>query len=506
MIIAATCRVLACLLVLGLVACAAPVPDVVDQFLAARGSPPLLRAFLYQMPKGADLHTHLSGAAYAEGLIRAAADQGLCVDPASARVARPPCGKGTVAMATAVDDATLTGRLVSAWSMRGFVPIAGYDGHDHFFAAFGKFGGAAPPAVMAREVVNRAGAQRMRHIELMITFQGSAVADLADRVRARTPWTGDMARFRAALLEAGLPDLVRAGARDAEALTRALRAAQGCDRAEAEPGCAVNVRWLQQVTRTNPPWRVYAQTLFAALLQAESPHVAGLNFVAPEDHPVALRDYRLHMRMIADVRQAYPATNVALHAGELRLGLVPPEHLTFHIRDAVEVAGARRIGHGVSVMLETDPAALLREMARRRVAVEINLTSNDQILGVAGPDHPFPVYRAAGVPTVISTDDEGIERIDRTHELQRAVAEYRLGWTDLVALERASLEYAFLPGESLWADSQRWRAVAPCAGARPADPVEPACAAFLAGSVKATLQWSLERDLAAFRPTLPPTP
>jgi hypothetical protein len=41
--------------------------------------------------------------------------------------------------------------------------------------------------------------------------------------------------------------------------------------------------------------------------------------------------------------------------------------------------------------------------------VEINLTSNDQILGVHGAMHPFPAYRAAGVPTVLSTDDEGVE-------------------------------------------------------------------------------------------------
>jgi len=496
-------RLLTLFLLLGLGACADAGPDPAEALRRAAGSPPLLRAFLYQMPKGADLHNHLSGAAYAEGMIRAGADLGLCVSPETAAVSKPPCGKGMRRLADAVASADLTTRLVSAWSMRAFVPVSGHDGHDHFFATFGRFGGASPPAVMAREVVNRAGAQRMRHIELMITFQGGPVADLADRVQTRTPWTGEMVRFQSALMEAGLGNLAQAGARDAEALIAALRTAQRCGQPDAEPGCAVSVMWLQQVTRTNPPWRVFAQTLFAALLAQRTPTVAGLNFVAPEDHPVALRDYRLHMRMIAHVRAAYPDTRVALHAGELRLGLVPPEELTFHVREAVEVAGARRIGHGVSVMLETDPAALLREMARRRVAVEINLTSNAQILGVAGPDHPFPIYRAAGVPTVISTDDEGVERIDRTHELQRAVSTYRLGWDDLVDLERASLEYAFLPGESLWADPIRWRAVPACADSLGRSDPSASCAAHLAGSERARRQWSLERDLATFRPALP---
>lgn len=247
-------RVLLVLLGIGLAGCAAPapVPDASEPFARVAGSPPLLRAFLYEMPKGADLHTHLSGAAYAEGFIKAGAARGLCVTPATGQVAWPPCAKGTRPLADAVNDAGLTGQLVSAWSMRAFVPVSGYDGHDHFFASFGKFGGASPPAAMAREVVNRAGAQRMRHIEPMITFQGGPVGALAEKVHKQTPWTGDMAAFEAALMAGGLADLAKQGARDAAGLTAEMRKAQGCGTPAAEPGCAVSVRWLQQVTRINP--------------------------------------------------------------------------------------------------------------------------------------------------------------------------------------------------------------------------------------------------------------
>jgi adenosine deaminase len=34
------------------------------------------------------------------------------------------------------------------------------------------------------------------------------------------------------------------------------------------------------------------------------------------------------------------------------------------------------------------------------------------VLGVSGKNHPFPIYRKFGVPVALSTDDEGIERID----------------------------------------------------------------------------------------------
>ena len=143
---------------------------------------------------------------------------------------------------------------------------------------------------------------------------------------------------------------------------------------------------------------------------------------------------------------------------------------------------------------KTDAFGLLREMAQRRIAVEINLTSNAQILGVSGADHPFPLYRAAGVPTVLSTDDEGIERIDRTHELQRAVTTYNLDWPTLVGLERNTLEYAFVAGHSLWADAKSWRMVPACAKAIP----NPGCSEFMRSSEKARLQWDLERDLVRF--------
>ena len=113
------------------------------------------------------------------------------------------------------------------------------------------------------------------------------------------------------------------------------------------------------------------------------------------------------------------------------MGLVPPRDLAFHIRDAVEVAGARRIGHGVDISYETDARALLKRMARDRVAVEINLTSNAVILGVKGRDHPLSLYREAGVPVVLSTDDEGVSRSDMTNEYVRAVTEQSLRYADL---------------------------------------------------------------------------
>jgi adenosine deaminase len=76
---------------------------------------------------------------------------------------------------------------------------------------------------------------------------------------------------------------------------------------------------------------------------------------------------------------------------ELIAGLVPEDGLTFHIREAVEKGHAERIGHGVDVMYEDHPYDLLKEMAAKRVMVEINLTSNDGILGIKGAEHPLSI-------------------------------------------------------------------------------------------------------------------
>jgi adenosine deaminase len=200
------------------------------------------------------------------------------------------------------------------------------------------------------------------------------------------------------------------------------------------------------------------------------------------------------------LRDCYPGVKVTLHAGELAPGLVPPEGLCCHVRQAVEVAKAERIGHGVDVMHEDRPYELLKDMAAKGVLVETNLTSNEVILGIEGKAHPFALYRKYGVPVAISTDDEGVSRIDLTHEYQRAVETYGLSYADLKQLVRNSLEYSFLPGASLFEDRGVYARVAPSCGKDGLGSDKPSteCASFIGGSEKAKQQWELERRFQAF--------
>ncbi len=455
-----------------------------------RSNPALLAAFLRELPKGGDLHHHLSGAVYAETFLGWAAQDSLCIVSATLTAAPPPCDRATKPAAdSAFHDAALYGAIVDAWSMRNWNP-ARVNGHDQVFATFARFGLAGNDH-LGDEVVEAtklAANDRVSYIETMFTPEGRSRA-----LARRLGWDPDFGRMRQKLLDAGFHDAVLGEARATYDSAEAVRA-RYC-RTGDTAACAVTVRYLYQVGRARAPQDVFAQILAGFEVATADARVVGLNLVQPEDDYVAMRDYDLQMRMIGFLRPLYPRVRVTLHAGELAPGLVPPEGLRFHVREAVEVAGASRIGHGVDIMHETRPAQLLREMARRGVLVEICLSSNAQILGVTGRAHPLREYVDAGVPVALATDDEGVARSDMTGEYERAVLDQGLGYVQLKAMARASLEHAFLDGSSLWSDPRAFVRVAACPAG---DVATPACRRYLDASPKARLEWALERDFAAF--------
>ena len=220
----------------------------------------------------------------------------------------------------------------------------------------------------------------------------------------------------------------------------------------------------------------------------------------PEDGRISMHDYHLQMLMLDYLHSIYPRVHITLHAGELAFGMVPPSGLSFHIREAVELGHAERIGHGVDVLYETDPRALLKEMAQKHIAVEVNLTSNDVILGIKGTDHPLHAYMAAHVPFALSTDDEGVSRIDLTHEYVKAVVEQNLTYADLKASARASLEHSFLPGASLYPTPDDYAHPVRACATPITEHSTPSrnCQALLDSSEKAAQQYELERRFAAF--------
>lgn len=484
---------------------------------AVHDGPLAVQAFLADFPKGADLHFHLGAGVYAETLIRVAAEDKVCLDPAKAEFARDeqgktlkePCAPPFVP-ATELNGTSLTpaqqdlyDRVINAFSMRNFVPTPGYSGHDQFFSTFDRFGGLdkSHTGQWIDEITRRSDAENNQYLELMHTPAFGHAARIAHQLG----WDPDLPQMRQKLLDHGLRDEIAADRAEVKAAIDARNHIQHCGTPEASPACRVQVRFIYQVLRAFSPEQVFAQTLlgFETVEQAieqGSDDWVGINFVQPEDYMVAMRDYSLHMKVVEYLHGLYPKVHITLHAGELAPGMVPPEGMRFHIRQAVEIGYAERIGHGVDVMYENDAPGLLKEMAKKHVMVEINLSSNEGILGITGDQHPFQYYRLAHVPVAFSTDDQGVSRIDLTHEYVRAANTYHLSYEELKQLARTGMEHNFLPGESLWAAPDVFTAPAgACKGQvlGGPNPVS-ACKTFLGANEKAAAQWELERRFREF--------
>jgi adenosine deaminase len=455
-----------------------------------------LYALLKEMPKGGDLHNHLSGAVYAESLIQFAADSGLCIDRQSLELEQPPCKPNQPEARQALTDPELYGKAIDAWSMREW--HVGSNGHDHFFDTFSKFGPAVDPhlAQILAEVAQRAADGNVQYMELMVSpDQGRASA-----LGTQLGYDIDFSAMRKKLLDADFAGIVAQARKNLDEMERGKNEQLHCAH---EPdihggGCSVHIRYIYTVLRGARPEQVFAQMLMGFELASKDPRVVSLNLVQPEDWYVPMHDFHIHMQMLHYLKSVYPNVHLTLHAGELRPGMVPPDGMRFHIRESIEVGRAERIGHGVDVMYEENPHELLATMARRNVLVEICLTSNEEILGIQGKKHPLAMYLKAGVPVALATDDEGVSRSEMTREYERAVLDQGLDYVALKKMTRASLEHAFLPGASLWAETHKCTVVRECAGDKPTSVPGPACMKFLNGSEKAREQWRLERRLAEF--------
>lgn len=474
-----------------------------------RGRPALLEDFVRLLPKGGDLHTHLAGVPYAESYLRWAVDDGGCVELRTWKISlgHPGrrddggCDDGWVPASELLASPALLERAVNGLSMRGF-PLAppGY-GHDHFFDAFGLFGDVSGRRKVEElaEATRRAAADRTGYLELLVTFQSELVTSVAGAVTLTRDLAADHAEIVRRLERLGA---VEAARRELEALIAGQRRILGCEDARPPPACAVTVRFLQQGPRTTSKERVLVSLTLGAELTARDPRMVGVDLVGPEDSCEAMYSYDRHMEMVGFLRERYPTLRVALHAGELPAAVAcwqvaPPFR---HVHGAVLTAHADRIGHGVALRSEPGWEALLATMAARRVGVAVLLTSNAQILGVEGAAHPFETYRAAGVPVMLATDDQGISRGSHSGEFVRAIGAYGLSWADVRRLVRTSLEQSFARGPSLWRSfGPEPVAVAACAGDRPGvRPASRACQAFLDGSDRAREQWRLEEQLAEF--------
>ncbi len=484
--------------------------NAATRFMAAVSVPADLTAFLRAMPKGGDLHNHLSGAVYGETYLGWAMTAGQCINSTTfGAVSASQCA--TAGNLPAPSSGAFFDQILRAWSMMDFVPGV-ETGHDHFFATFGKFGliaGGHRDDSIA-DVLSRAAAENQVYVETMFNL-GTNVGTLAASLYSGTVTAAALPAFYDTLtMDAGFSAQLD---RDVAAVTNAATryaTTLGCSGASPPPACGVRVRFIAQVARTAGNDQIFGQLVSAFEMASRTPQIVAVNLSSPEDDTASLRNYELHMAMLDFLYTRYTVTHrsplhITLHAGEVTPQFLPATystHNTFHIRRAVEVGHAERIGHGLDVLSETDAPGLMDEMRDRNVLVEVCLSSNDQILQVSGTNHPLSQYLAHSVPVAFATDDQGVSRSSMAGEYARAVLDQHFDYLQLKTTARNSLEHAFLPGPSLWTSFATVQPVAACAPTATMavgdETPSTECQAFLATSERAQAQWELERRFRRF--------
>jgi adenosine deaminase CECR1 len=392
----------------------------------ATATPPQMYQFLYSLPKGGDLHNHLTGAVRSEWFWDAAMAEEArgytyftrvrienCAPyghnefgPAKALLLfkniqassfekLDSCGKSEFKRLQDLDA-----REKQAWlnSMR---LDESYEGRDEFFEAiWARINDLLLNPYLICDILLRNmdafGKEGVVYLETQQGVEGAVKAD-------GSPYSVD----------------------EVVAIYRQFLASP---RAKAT---GVEVRFQNALLRFTPNAEQRLRDLYAITDRYRDLYV-GVNMVGREDND---KGYPLRfLPVLRELRHKYPDINLSIHAGEV-------DEPNYHVRDTL-LLGAQRIGHGVNLI--TDPETMLM-MRNGPYLVEINLISN-LLLGYVSDysQHPFPEYLRVGIPVALSTDDRGMWDSNMSDEFFVAVKEFNLSWEEIVKLGRNSLQYSFL--------------------------------------------------------------
>ncbi|SDX21420.1 amidohydrolase family protein [Flavobacterium degerlachei] len=416
-----------------------------------------LTAFFSQMPKGGDLHHHYSGSIYAEPILEDAINEDFYLNTVTMQVLKEkPLDGNWELFSTLKSQGQLPyykQKIMEKWSVKDYNNVD-YPSDKLFFESFDKFS----PAIVGHfgegllELKNRAIKENVSYIETQLStipcdIDVNELTDYNQKLRKLAINKDEdginqmLDSIYAILIQEGAP----AYAEDFNTnFVTKLHNDLKIDDAR------FTMRYQNFVLRFMEPVDLFKNLVVAFISADSSPLMAGVNIVSPEDGETSMKDYWLQMVMFNYCHNRYPTVKYSMHAGELTLGLVQPEDLTWHIRDAVYTAGAYRIGHGVDLAYEENPYELLRYMAKNSIAIEINLVSNEFILKIKDSRHPFSLYKEFGVPIVISTDDAGILRTNMTEQYVLLAKRYKnVSYANIKKYVYNSIFYSFIKDEAV---------------------------------------------------------
>jgi len=417
-----------------------------------------LNLFFTQMPKGGDLHHHYTGTIYAETYLDWIKAKGWFINPCTSKIAKikdknnknQPCSVLNIDELSKNNSAYR--KLLTLWSDKDY----GNHSHDqpapdtNFFNTFGYFGSISNEYMDKGLAIlkNRAIKENVSYIETMLTRVGAKSSNYFSKPEINT-LNNELHNAKNQQELNKIFDKITATLDKDKQFTDKIDSYvkmvnenhQGIDDEQ------FIMRYQTYVVRVLNPIQVFADLYASYLAVEKSPLVIGVNIVGPENNQIALDDYTLHMQMYNYLLNKYPNVNRALHAGELTLGMVRPKDLNFHIGQARSIAKAQRIGHGIDIPYEENSFTLLKDLKENAV-IEINLTSNQFILGVEGNEHPYQIYAAYDVPIVIATDDSGVSRNNLSNEFVLLASRYKPDYALIKIYVYNSIKYSFLSDDN----------------------------------------------------------
>lgn len=401
-----------------LAAVALPAQDFAARFeqIKRQASPAQLHAFLYDMPKGGDLHHHVGLSAWPEEwwtamhalpgrrfLVRtkflSCPDS---VEPFLRWATIPAWQHGKLSACAQAEYVEADEAIKPDWLSAMRLDKPGEGRHEFFENVVNRLTGILrDPEVLAEGMalyVKRYGRENLRYLETQFNPAGAFARPDGTPVDAETAYrlvTGRLSR----------PDVVASG---------------------------VVVKFQSVAIRFLPSAEQRIEEAYA-WVDAHRDWFVGINFAGREDNDkgTALRFLSTFRKM----RRKYAGIHLSLHGGEV-------DSPGSDVRNTL-LLGAERIGHGFNLITDPDTLLLLRN---GKNLLEVNLVSNRLLEYASDLDqHPFPEYLRFGVPVCLNTDDAGVWDSNLTDEYFTAIKHFNLSWEEIVRLGHNSLEYAFAP-------------------------------------------------------------
>lgn len=456
----------------------------------------LLDQFFNQMPLGGNLHMHFEGCVSAIDYLNFAANAGLlcCYEEKERKFVFFKDGEyqnkegectenpvGTISAKLIQSDSLWEEKFMNTVGMRGDKKKNKTSGHALFFSAFEtleSIGKYMPLKNKIESILNNNAEHNMDYMELSVWFPRAQPLPQEYLEKFEILFNEGNVKGLLALLYKdnwmkNYTDKVKDELNSCNKVTDDKLLKRGFNQDNIwDIENPIVLRCIMDHGRTEPSLAKVFASIAAGVVLAEDPElrdwrIVGNGLSGREENSHSTNNLIAHMKMFTMLREVYPDAKYTIHCGEFNNQLAGSEVKARHIRETVK-AKPNRLSHliCISSLGRGEFFEILENFRENGIHYEVCLESNKQILRVYNGDHPFPWFVEYGVSFSLCTDDETVLHTSLSNEMKTAAIRYNSNKEHKVSSKRRmsyfqfkrsvlnSIEASFLPGESLYKNSQ----------------------------------------------------